>query len=115
MENITYLNVKFEDKNEAKFLGCKWDDKIKKWYIVNFHCNYEKVIFKFKDIKKEILKKFEINDKDNDNICPICYDYIDNKVILKCGHQFCMLCIVSNFKYNDFLECALCRKFILKI
>ena len=111
MNNITFLNVKFEDKEEAKFLGCKWDQENKKWYIKNYHHNYEKVILKFKDIKIE--KKFKITD--DDNICPICYENIENKTILKCGHIICLDCIIKSCKNKFHYECSLCRKFILKL
>jgi hypothetical protein len=32
----TYLKVNFEDKDEAKKLGAKWDANKKKWYVDNF-------------------------------------------------------------------------------
>ena len=106
--NITFLNVKYEDKEEAKFMGCKWNVEFKKWYINNYSYNYEEVILKFKDQK--IQKKFKLTD--DDNICPICYENIDNKTILKCGHQFCLTCIMKSCKDKTYLECALCKKFI---
>jgi hypothetical protein len=28
-----YLKVNYEEKNEAKLLGCKWDSVAKQWYI----------------------------------------------------------------------------------
>ena len=114
MENITFLNVKYEDKEEAKFLGCRFDGNIKKWYIKNYHENYETVISKFKDVKKELnIKKFKLTD--DDNICPICYENIENKTILKCGHQFCLICIIKSCKDKFHYECSLCRKFIFKL
>ena len=33
MNNITFLNVNYKDKEEAKYLGCKWDEINKKWFI----------------------------------------------------------------------------------
>ena len=35
MYTIIYLNVPYEDKEEAKELGCKWNAKRKKWFIEN--------------------------------------------------------------------------------
>ena len=114
MNNITFLNVNYQDKEECKFLGCKWDMNIKKWYITNHHYNYDKVILKFKDVKYE-KKKNDFKISDDDNICSICYEDIENKTILKCGHIFCLYCLIKSCKDKDHLECALCRKFILKL
>jgi hypothetical protein len=33
-QNRTYLNVPFDEKNEAKKRGAKWDAKAKKWFCV---------------------------------------------------------------------------------
>ena len=30
---MLYLNVPYEDKDKAKSLGAKWDNKLKKWYV----------------------------------------------------------------------------------
>lgn len=37
MENYLYLNVHFRDKELAKSIGCKWDDKVRQWYAPNAH------------------------------------------------------------------------------
>ena len=108
--NKTYLNVKYEDKTEAKILGCKWDGNIKKWYIDNYNTNYNKVIFKFLDKKINTnIIKFK---SDDDNICPICYEDIKNKTILECGHIVCLLCIIYSCNNKSHYDCPLCRKFI---
>ncbi len=33
--NVTYLNVPFEEKNEAKMLGAWWDPNEKRWFVPN--------------------------------------------------------------------------------
>lgn len=32
------LNVPYEEKDEAKSLGAKWNPELKKWYIQNHYC-----------------------------------------------------------------------------
>jgi hypothetical protein len=35
-ENIrVYLHVPYEDKEDAKSLGCRWDPEKKKWYCID--------------------------------------------------------------------------------
>lgn len=31
--NITYLEVPYAEKDEAKLLGARWDPQQKKWYV----------------------------------------------------------------------------------
>lgn len=31
--DVTYLNVPFSEKDEAKSLGARWDKNVKKWYV----------------------------------------------------------------------------------
>lgn len=33
-------------------------------------------------------------------VCPICLDYFDDPVILKCGHNFCRGCILMHWEEN---------------
>ena len=114
MENITFLNVKFEDKEEAKYLGCRWCGNNKKWYIYNDDKNYEKVILKFIEKKHGLnIKKFKM--VDDDNICPICYEDIKNKTILYCGHVICLHCIIKSCNNKSHYECPLCRHFIFNL
>ena len=45
--------------------------------------------------------------------CPVCFDNIDsntNKMILRCGHQFCGDCIISHMQCIGGLKCPLCRE-----
>lgn len=35
MDNRVYLNVPYDDKEEAKELGCRWDPDAKKWYYID--------------------------------------------------------------------------------
>ena len=48
-DNIIFLNVKYENKDDAKKLGAKWNANKKKWYIMKDHKNYEILINKYKD------------------------------------------------------------------
>ena len=45
--------------------------------------------------------------------CPICFEGMDsnmNKMILRCGHQFCGDCIISHMQCIGGLKCPLCRE-----
>jgi len=45
--------------------------------------------------------------------CPICFEDIDsntNKMILRCGHQFCGDCIITHMQCIGGLKCPLCRE-----
>jgi len=45
--------------------------------------------------------------------CPICFEDMDsnmNKMILRCGHQFCGDCIISHMQCIGGLKCPLCRE-----
>ena len=37
-----YLHVPFEEKDEAKALGCIWDIERKQWYITESNPHYDK-------------------------------------------------------------------------
>ena len=55
LDNITHLNVKYDDRNDAKLHGCKWDRILKKWYIPR-DCsknNYDYLISKYGCVIKE--------------------------------------------------------------
>ena len=43
-----YLNVKYQDKNKAKKLGCKWDPEKRLWYCFYDNENKEKILKKYK-------------------------------------------------------------------
>lgn len=44
---IVYLNVGFNDKNEIKKFGGIWDMKHKLWYVEKFNINYEIILSKW--------------------------------------------------------------------
>ena len=46
---------------------------------------------------------------DLEDLCSVCYQYIEDKVVFKCSHEFCLPC-VNNFVYHKIKNCPLCRK-----
>ncbi len=46
-------------------------------------------------------------------VCSICLDYFDDPVILKCGHNFCRMCILMHWEENGGddvgYQCPECR------
>lgn len=46
-----YLNVKFEEKNNAKSMGAFWDAELKKWYAPNSSFKYHELILKYRNIQ----------------------------------------------------------------
>lgn len=69
------LNVSYEEKDEAKALGAKWNPELKKWYIIS-KTNYPK-------FRKWILKE-------NDSTVVVCdYFYIveGKQNCFKCGKE----------------------------
>jgi hypothetical protein len=46
--SIIYLAVPFEEKDEVKKLGAKWDNNEKKWYILDNLKNKEILLEKYK-------------------------------------------------------------------
>ncbi|CAB0013003.1 unnamed protein product, partial [Nesidiocoris tenuis] len=52
-----------------------------------------------------ILGTFE--DKNNDYLCPICFDLIQEAHITRCGHTFCHACITRSIEsYNRCPKCS---------
>lgn len=49
------------------------------------------------------------NDKEDKELCDICYESIKNKVILECTHEVCLKCIINILKIKS-LSCPMCRK-----
>lgn len=45
--------------------------------------------------------------KDNDYLCPICFDVIDEAYITNCGHSFCYRCISQSLKESN--RCPKCN------
>jgi len=41
--------------------------------------------------------------------CPICLNYFDGPVVLKCLHTFCLTCTEELAKDKDYINCPLCR------
>ncbi|GFX09035.1 e3 ubiquitin-protein ligase COP1 [Trichonephila clavipes] len=46
-------------------------------------------------------------DKDNDFLCPICFEMISEAHMTKCGHTFCFDCISTSLEYNK--RCPKCN------
>ncbi|XP_072045173.1 E3 ubiquitin-protein ligase COP1-like isoform X2 [Amphiura filiformis] len=51
-------------------------------------------------------------DKDNDFVCPICFDIIDEAHMTKCGHSFCYRCISRSLEESN--RCPKCNFLIEK-
>lgn len=47
-----------------------------------------------------------LEDKNNDYLCPICFEVIDEAHITRCGHTFCYRCIVKSLEANG--RCPKC-------
>ena len=47
-----------------------------------------------------------IEDKNNDYLCPICFELIDEAHITRCGHTFCYRCITKSLEING--RCPKC-------
>lgn len=43
-----YLNVKYEDKDDAKSKGARWDASQKKWYIFEDNKNKKELLIKYR-------------------------------------------------------------------
>lgn len=84
------LNVPFSDKNQAKYMGAKWNPQLKKWYVNN---------------KKEYPKFRKWFEKDNYEFAVICdYIYIveGKRQCYKCGNET----RVIGFGIENFYEIA---------
>uniref|UniRef100_UPI00358F7B84 E3 ubiquitin-protein ligase COP1 isoform X1 n=2 Tax=Myxine glutinosa TaxID=7769 RepID=UPI00358F7B84 len=46
-------------------------------------------------------------DKNNDFVCPICFDMIEEAYVTKCGHSFCCKCIRQSLEENN--RCPKCN------
>ncbi|XP_066915253.1 E3 ubiquitin-protein ligase COP1-like [Clytia hemisphaerica] len=49
-------------------------------------------------------------DKNNDFICPICFETLDEAYITKCGHSFCYQCIIRSLDESH--RCPKCNNVI---
>jgi len=62
-------------------------------------------------VVNKIIKQNEEKKDDDDNKCPICYEYINfekNYIATLCGHKFCSICIFKNINLGK-EQCPLCR------
>ena len=51
----------------------------------------------------------EKNDEEEDeNICPVCYDSMENMMIYPCEHKVCFKCLRELMRRN-FYKCSMCR------
>ena len=48
-----------------------------------------------------------MEDKDNDFVCPICFNFIREAHITRCGHTFCFECIIKCFDTSS--RCPKCN------
>ncbi|XP_012141044.1 E3 ubiquitin-protein ligase COP1-like [Megachile rotundata] len=57
---------------------------------------------------KNVLHRISgtLEDKNNDFLCPICFEVIDEAHITRCGHTFCYRCIVKSLEANG--RCPSC-------
>ncbi|XP_025114545.1 E3 ubiquitin-protein ligase COP1-like isoform X2 [Pomacea canaliculata] len=46
-------------------------------------------------------------DRDNDYVCPVCFDVIDEAHMTKCGHSFCYKCIKQSLEKSN--RCPKCN------
>tara|TARA_A100001015_G_scaffold289223_1_gene360879 strand:- start:5415 stop:5786 length:372 start_codon:yes stop_codon:yes gene_type:complete len=80
--------------------------------LIKENCNGN--LFMKKEMnKKLVLKKNPIKTKE----CPICFEVLKrtNKIILRCGHQYCCDCILIYITQNnnDNQTCPVCRNLMM--
>ena len=79
--------------------------------LIKENCNGN--IFMKKEMNKQlVLKKNPIKTKE----CPICFEVLKrtNKMILRCGHQYCCDCILIYIRQNNSNEtCPVCRNLMM--
>ncbi|XP_006824062.2 E3 ubiquitin-protein ligase COP1-like [Saccoglossus kowalevskii] len=51
-------------------------------------------------------------DKNNDFVCPICFEMIEEAHMTKCGHTFCFKCITRSLEESN--RCPKCNFVIEK-
>lgn len=44
--------------------------------------------------------------------CPVCYENMQNNLLLSCGHHICLSCYLKILQTNNIFKCCLCRKII---
>ncbi len=65
LSDKTYLRIQYENKEEAKRLGAKWDSINKEWYVIrgdkyfDFLVNlYDKRLFMYDGSSKKYIREF---------------------------------------------------------
>lgn len=51
--------------------------------------------------------QYSYEDRNNDFLCPICFDIIEEAYITKCGHSFCFKCILKSLEQSN--RCPKCN------
>jgi len=62
-----FLNVDFQDRNDAKSLGTKWDSNLKCWYMHSDHLNCETLVKRYgenKEVKRQSNKRYREKNKE---------------------------------------------------
>ena len=122
VKNMLYLieNMK-KEKNKIKIYKIIFDYLVfNKWFVFENEKFKEAVISKLmeEEFKKHFDTKYYMNKfnpkikKINIKECPICYDTLSNVNVCttKCGHSFCMDCMVKHLKNKS--NCPMCRNYI---
>ena len=75
----------------------------------NIEDNINNIIHELID-KVEYNELWEGDDSNNSILCAICFEIIEkkNNCITKCGHKFCLSCILISAEYNN--TCPCCRE-----
>lgn len=56
----------------------------------------------------ELITTSNFNDN---NACPICYDFAHSSVNLRCGHKLCLECFIKSVNTIN-IKCPLCRDLV---
>uniref|UniRef100_A0A672HX64 RING-type domain-containing protein n=1 Tax=Salarias fasciatus TaxID=181472 RepID=A0A672HX64_SALFA len=57
----------------------------------------------------ETLMASKSSQPEEDCICPLCYDFFTDPVLLLCGHSFCTYCLTEWWKQSSNQACPLCK------
>lgn len=69
---------------------------------------YEKKLFGYRQLFINTTNEIINSDKQNKNLCPICFENEINMCAIPCGHTCCSTCIFKNLKYDNG-KCLNCR------
>ena len=107
INNKIYINCKFNEKDEVKNLGARWDSDNKKWYFVGIENSY--IFSKWKLIKNKDYSKGNIFNDQDFNKLPDLNDLFfenvkeeNNKYYLKIRNE--KITIIEFDKYNNHVE-----------